>query len=65
MTWEEFIKACDRAVLAKIGIDRRDLPDTLCLDDYWDESMSREDAERAAREFADDLVSEQLEEMGF
>jgi len=64
MTWEEFVKACDRAVLAKIGIDRADLPDTHCLDDYWEEGMTREDALRAAKEFADDLVEEQLAEMG-
>jgi len=65
MTWEEFVNACNKAVERKIGMHRDDLPDTIDLADYWDESMSREDCERAAKEFADDLVSEQLEEMGF
>ena len=48
MTWEEFVKACNKAVERKIGMHRDGLPDTIDLADYWDESMSREDCERAA-----------------
>lgn len=60
MRMVDFQKLVDAAIEAQCGLTSGDLPDCR-FGDYWDEGMSPEECEEAARECALDL----LEEEGF
>jgi len=57
-TWEIFVQLCNAAVESKCGLHRNDLPDSIAIDDFWNESDSEAEAKAQANDFADELLAD-------
>lgn len=54
---EQFQRRVGRIVEAKADLSMDDLPDTVCLDDYFYEDMDKEEYLEAAQECAEEILS--------
>jgi hypothetical protein len=60
ITLESFIKAWDKKCNSSFNLSYMDLPDILLIDDYWHESMTKEEAVYALN----DMMNAMKEELG-
>jgi hypothetical protein len=58
ISFEQFMRMWDKHCERVFGIDASSLPDILCIDDYWYEDMSQQEAKDALLDMEQELREE-------
>ena len=59
ISFDQFINLWDRRCIKAFGLNYEDLPDVLCIDDYWHSDIDLQEAKLAL----DDMEQEMREEL--
>lgn len=58
ISFEQFCKMWNKHCIRVFGIDADDLPDIMCIDDYWYEDMSQQQAKDALLDMEQEMRQE-------
>jgi hypothetical protein len=60
ISYEMFVNAWDKRCTRAFGLGYEDLPDIICMDDYWHDEMTRDECKDALN----DMMCIMQEELG-